>query len=370
MLLAAVGCNQGRQMQADLYRRELRLQEDEIYRLEDYLREYQGLVRGYRREVGELKQQLATAQGQEVVPAEASPDAETPGLEFAPGAPPLREATTPTPVDEPGESPATPSGEELDEAPPFNAGVRFQHPSRTDPAPRPLARLDRVSRVSDLSVAPTPFPTTSPQAVPAAIPAQALLKLDEVDAVRLAVRNGEADANGTPTLIAEVTPLAAGLPAYFEGEASVMLADMSRRGANRRLMRWDFTADEVEACWTKSDGSSRLELPLLAPRPATADAPTDRALRLWVRLVDARGRKTLRSVEARFANRPFRLLESEAIAAAPRRLPSPRPGDAPVELSDLASSWRRAVPGRKDRAAKDAAVTPAAFLGTGGSEAP
>lgn len=42
-------------MQQDLYARELRLQEDEIYRLEDCIEEYQGIVRSLRQENHKLK---------------------------------------------------------------------------------------------------------------------------------------------------------------------------------------------------------------------------------------------------------------------------------------------------------------------------
>ncbi|MEM6798747.1 MAG: hypothetical protein AAF589_04465 [Planctomycetota bacterium] len=54
--LLATGCNSGQQLQRDLYARELRLQEDEIYRLEDCNREYQQIVRSLRKELQELKQ--------------------------------------------------------------------------------------------------------------------------------------------------------------------------------------------------------------------------------------------------------------------------------------------------------------------------
>lgn len=53
--LCAIGCNNGRQLQADLYQRELRLQEDKIYQLQDCVDEYQSIIRGYRMEVAELK---------------------------------------------------------------------------------------------------------------------------------------------------------------------------------------------------------------------------------------------------------------------------------------------------------------------------
>lgn len=59
LLSMVVGCNSGKQLQRDLYQRELRLQEDEIYRLEDYIEQYQGIIREYRCRNAELEQQLS-----------------------------------------------------------------------------------------------------------------------------------------------------------------------------------------------------------------------------------------------------------------------------------------------------------------------
>lgn len=54
------GCNSGKQMQRDLYARELRLQEDEIYRLEDCIEEYQAIVCSLRKENELLKSSSST----------------------------------------------------------------------------------------------------------------------------------------------------------------------------------------------------------------------------------------------------------------------------------------------------------------------
>ena len=74
--LLLTGCqNSGRQMQTDLYQRELRLQEDEIYRLEDYIDEYQGIIAGYRCEIDDLKRELAESQSnRSVAPTTTRPN--------------------------------------------------------------------------------------------------------------------------------------------------------------------------------------------------------------------------------------------------------------------------------------------------------
>lgn len=96
LCLFSIGCNNGRQLQTDLYQRELRLQEDKIYQLQDCVDEYQAIIRGYRMEVAELKasdsysakatasKKPATKSSPKILPLNRSTagDASLPELEF------------------------------------------------------------------------------------------------------------------------------------------------------------------------------------------------------------------------------------------------------------------------------------------------
>ncbi len=428
--LLLVGCNNGRQLQADLYQRELRLQEDEIYRLEDNLEEYQAIVRGYRCEVADLKRELANTQSDSVSGPVHGPPTIVPvdGPEFSPSG------------SEPNQLPSVSEGEseeddepfpapDAEEAPPFMPGAnRTAPPSEAtatlaqhkSPLPKKAIlatkkKLDEVDpplpfsptqappiaestaepklSVQSESVQPlhaNPLASDSPATRPSsnrriatfiepatlkATPkkrATPLLKLATVDSVRVDLQNGPRESTGELTLLAKLVPLSNGEVAYFEGEASVLLADMSRRGTRRRIGRWDFSANEVALAW--SQGSAELELPLLLPAELISKTPTDRPLRLWIRLVDRRGRKTLHSIDVDFLDRPWRLAETRPAGLIPAH---PIKMAISVESNDLTgklkkepitvstqSGWRRAVLHRsstKSAPKRDDAVRPATY---------
>lgn len=298
--LLPLGCNNGgKQLQADLYQRELRLQEDEIYRLEDCLCEYQAIVRDYRSEVADLKKQLAEGTPTEsatkpgsITPFESPaaelqfnapklPDPE-PLLEPTPGSDTLDEAPLFSPAASGGDSPEDlPSP--ADEAPPFiPGGDASAGPRATEtPYPETVVALDEPSGRDRPPVAeespPAPFAPT----------AQTLRPLPEPGAqegVRLTATLAQA-SEGTPQTLEVSLHTAASAPP-FTGAVSLMLIDPRLQGAERYLVRWDFTADEIA---TASDGSNRMTLPVLLP----AELHIDQEIQLWARMVDQQGVKTL-----------------------------------------------------------------------------
>lgn len=444
-----VGCNNGKQLQADLYQRELRLQEDEIYRLEDNVEEYQAIVRGYRCEVSDLKRELAEVQPQpqvitpaegprfqptpvgeidiqpfkapqiESVPEEPLPRTSSPKVEplkFRP-APDAPEAPVFTPgadtiqldraaslaLHEEAKSPARKKSKANaaaakvvllgDAMPPLPFPATKARPIAELPfEPLPLETLAIEHASIELAPYEEPMPRVEETILDEAIVlnelATPLLKLAAVDSVQVDLQNGPRETSGEATLVARLSPLSSGEPAYFEGEASVLIADMSQRGSRRRIGRWDFTTDEVAQAW--AEDSTQLELPLLLPAELISKMPTDRPLRLWVRLVDSRGHKTLHSMDVDFLDHPWRLAETrplEAIQARPiemaslslRRLPieSTEPSEESTqervaqadpaqtkEASPIQSGWKRAVLHRSNArttSKRDDAVRPATY---------
>ena len=65
--LLLIGCQSNAQQ--DLIARELRMQEDQIYAMEDYLTQYQQLLCDVRAENAALRRKLADVQGGESLPA-------------------------------------------------------------------------------------------------------------------------------------------------------------------------------------------------------------------------------------------------------------------------------------------------------------
>lgn len=335
--LLLTGCNNGKQLQADLYQRELRLQEDEIYRLEDYIDEYQAIIQNYRCELAETRRELAekgrsgasasTASETLPTPADAEPALDgslndgplidepieietTPDIETAPASP--AEA-----IDTPTEAPAF--GGASEEAPSYEPAPLFDGGSGSrdeEPAHR-LTALE-VGEEPSLQVtpaaSPTP-PTPYPHAV--AITPPRRIGLDE--RLALSVRDLTGEAATVVATLAEAQPAAL---AGFEGEASVMLTETTPDGRLDRIARWDFTAGEVLHAWRTSDNQegTAIELPITLP----AEAPTGQRLQLWVRLVDREGKKRMQATPIWLADSPLRLDASRTgLAAGPlRRLPA------------------------------------------------
>ncbi|TWT48501.1 hypothetical protein [Botrimarina hoheduenensis] len=343
--LAPLGCtSSGKQMQADLYQRELRLQEDEIYRLEDCLCEYQDLVRGYRAEVAELKRDLETAGAGSSAPTRKKSSSSS-LLSRDPE--PLEFSRPQLPGDEPrggsdrsGASERVESFELPEEAPPFqptlpdsaapgsaaeplDAAPLFQ-PGPTDSSqiePQRAERIDRLAvapleltavavpqpkrdavpeLIAPAGVAiagpkePAPFAGMAPP-LPFAPPARTMRRLPEAGAVERVVLSALPSTDpqdGSPLLLATLRPLVEDEPSRFAGTVSLMLIDPHAVEAERYLARWDFNQEEV-ALGVDSQGVIRLSLAL---PDSYATAPPE-SLQLWTRMIDDQGRKTLATID-------------------------------------------------------------------------
>lgn len=291
VVVASLGCRS--RSERDLVERELRMHEDQIYALEDYLSEYQAIVQRLRCENQELKQQLAqnksgVLQGNQgtVPPARGGTQDDT----WTPDRPRTRSlldrsraTDQPDPFKDDAREGIIPELEidvtepEIELGPPVPV---------TPPAP-PAAAPERS----------TSAPLQSEPAPPAIVPtqvlsdAQPLLPTPQVETevfgeiVQLA--NHQA-----ASLHVEVRPLSAdGMPLEFEGELEVMLLDPTAGPTAPALARWEFTPDEVEQAWR--DPESREVFDVLAGVPE--DLPLNRPLELWIRLLPNDGGKILAS---------------------------------------------------------------------------
>lgn len=387
--LLLTGCQNGRRMQADLYQRELRLQEDEIYRLEDYIEEYQGIISGYRCEIDELKRELAASQsGRTTSPTTSRPDSvqlsprrnesrlsdETSLLttpeptDFDPPSteplPPGSEAPTEeAPAFKPGRaSEDVPAIESLDEAPAFEgAAIADRHASQIAEAPREPALLQPISAALPANrlpanqlrdeTPPNPYPTAIAKRSPVVEPTPEM-----AGDPSLRVTAEATDDTATIAVVVETT--AADALRRFNGTVSVMLTDPTEQeGVSKRIARWDFTEAEVRDAIESDTAGLRLTIAL------PAETPTDRPLRLWVRMVDRSNQRKLQATSVRFLAEPLRLIENESLAAAGslHRLPTAdndRSRDTVVRTD--ASGWR--TPNRNVTERRvDSAVAPASY---------
>lgn len=387
--LLLTGCQNGRRMQADLYQRELRLQEDEIYRLEDYIEEYQGIISGYRCEIDELKRELASSQSDRTAsPTRPRPESvqlsprrdvdrrdEESSLLTTPEPtdfdPPSTEPLPPgseTPAEEApafkpgGASEDVPAIESLDEAPAFEgAAIDDRRASQIAATPREPALLQPISATLPANrlpanqlrdeTPPNPYPTAIAAQQPAVEPAP-----ETIGDPSLRVTAEATDDTATIAVVVETST--ADALRRFNGTVSVMLTDPTEQeGVSKRIARWDFTEAEVRDAIESDTAGLRLTIAL------PAATPTDRPLRLWVRMVDRSNQRKLQATSVRFLAEPLRLIENESLAesGSMHRLPTAENGysrDAVVQTN--ASGWRTPDRNATERRI-DSAVAPASY---------
>jgi hypothetical protein len=370
LCLVLAGCR-GAQLERDVYQRELRLQEDEIYRLEDYLGEYQTMVRQVRCENAELKKRLDELETASLsTPSAASdedddeslldrrrrrtnsngaskydpkpaaePEEETPAIpEIEFGAP--SETLTPEPVTPAVDAPDAveiPLPDAAEEPPPFK-------PTDTEPeAEAPPFQLEKSQsqtgpRLLRLSQAPAAQPITlattiesAPLPLAPATPITPTPTLPTLDRVTFTSETAGVDATGAATLKLRVQPRdAQGKLLSLSGTAAVLVVDPSAPPVSEKLARWDFAQHELAAAWQASGDERHLELWVGLP----ADLPRDRPLELWVRVVDGAGRRAI-------DHQPLERREPQLQVAAPvtesettgwRASGPPAQGDSQIRL--------------------------------------
>jgi hypothetical protein len=284
----AAGCQSN--SDRDLIARDRRMQEDQIYALQDYINQYQRLLCQYRSENATLKRQLcenySTVEPQSVEPQPAS-------LPRSAGPPPKNSPQFHTPAP-PGvkqqQSPTTPTPPEIapPDVPPLksttdNASARSSDQAatdgrQTDSAPQVLQTSYDTSDPPRQSRADNRPPDVSP-AVPS-------------DTVSELMISGEvvANASGGPRLMVDVVPFDSnGQVQPFEGSASIMLLAIDEDGKQHNRGRWNYSPDDVREALNTATGKPKMRYFIELPQ----GTQTSGAVQLWVRLVRQSGEKLL-----------------------------------------------------------------------------
>lgn len=282
--------------QQDAYIRDLRMHEQQIYELQDYMTEYQELLRQQRKENAKLREQLAERT--------APPGGDTPPQDEVPERslldPPRRES--PEPLDyEPDDLPQIDPGEPL----PTNIAPETPErplPETLLPETLPETLPDGQSRAAprDGSVRTVAASQVDLQSLERGSTAQFVpLPPPEEPADTVAIYAEQMTLEPAPGeepqeigLMAIVEPMTSrGTSGRFQGELSLMIVDpIAPEDGDWQIARWDYTIEEIEKSWR--DPSRRvLDLPLAAP-PST---PVGRPLELWVRLVPTSGEEKILS---------------------------------------------------------------------------
>ncbi|TWT73850.1 hypothetical protein Pla123a_37440 [Posidoniimonas polymericola] len=375
-LCGVVGCQNNQQAYRDIYLRELRLQEDEIYRLEDCIQEYQGIIRNYRAEAQQLKATTDSAGAVTPRPAPTAPrslldgagtpaDRRSPGLQRIdpPAADNLSEeedSLFDVPSIDLGEPMAAPPGAAADPVEPPPLGVPAQDPpplpQRSAPpagappidippldeplgggdvAPLPDARYTPAEELPPLSQSrPEPNNPTAPiESEPdgAGPEFAAVLPTEPLGGLTVHGYAGPALDSGEPTLVTLIRlRTLLGEPTGFAGQASLMLIDPRVGEDGQKLARWDFSADEVAASWRADASQPVLDLAVVLP----SGVPLDEELELWVRLVDEPNDQKLLDQTPVTLGRLASLDEATLAVAPPAEAAEP-----PTE-DDKSGGWR------------------------------
>jgi hypothetical protein len=313
------GCQSG--VERDVVQREMRQQEDQIYALEDYLSEYQQLLCETRSENERLKQQLVKGQFRDDgSTSKATPRGSRPSRPTtAPSSPP----GTSSPEDEPTIAPP--------EVPPLDLSEPAVPPLQDQSANEP-EQLER-------DIQPVAAEVEVVGAATTAVILHGEVQLDDQE-------------NG-PRVLVEVEPVDdEGQLADFRGRLSRMVLDPAAREKEQPLARWDFEPKDLGQLAKRAKHGTMFEFPLQLP----ADAPSDRPLELWARLLPEDGEKVLGrttmdlSRAGRFASVEVRPAEkktssvrvaSAEVVVEPGRREKHRRTDADVRQS----GWQTARPG-------------------------
>jgi hypothetical protein len=337
---AVAGCQSN--SDRDLIARDRRMQEDQIYALQDYVNQYQRLLCKYRSENASLRRQLSKSYPVETQSTEQQPA--------------LHSRLIPTPKDSPQfQAPATP-GVKQQQAPPPTAPPAVETPdvpplkTSTDATPPASAEYANVRGDNG---------STTPLVVPASYEESVLSNKRSENGDNADTSNppqnstplnltGEVVANGNrgPRLKIEVTPVDQSKP--FVGTTSLMLLAVNEAGEQHSLGRWDYSANDVQAALDTTAPVPLMRYFVELP----SGVPLNESTQLWVRLVPQSGEKLLAHANVNLSSPgtfssaplPSRPQHSDVVAASYTEDQSAPTTDVPAEMSG--SPWAIALPGK------------------------
>jgi hypothetical protein len=337
------GCQSGAQQ--DLIARELRMHEDQIYAMEDYLTQYQQLVCKYRSENAALRKQLADDYYDEGrLPAPRDVPGATGGQTTPPGGTSIEIRETPG---REGQQPPSREIEiDLPEVPPLEGSTSDE--SGSQEIIRAVHLEPETTDYGEAASAAGQPPHNRSAKSPGMARVQQIIDQSKTP-LRLHGEVVASDPVGGPRLIVNVEctdDLASA--GTFEGEASLMLLAPNKPRSQQSLARWDFSAADVETSREDADDERTMRFYLELP----ADTPIDESTELWVRLVPRQGDKLLAHTNVDFGM-PGRFGLSAGAAGWLGQRPSMSQkswGDAPdtpahATASILESDWSIARPG-------------------------
>ncbi len=256
--LFSLGCRSGVNQQ--LLERELRLQEDQIYALEDELDEYEAQLESVQYENSALKRQLSTGD-RGALDSPSAPMIDLPG-NSSPA--PRRSA----PRNMPGNSMpnrSMPSSPGSSDDPMVEPGVEIDPGEEFDPSTS-ASGASASRRVTDR------------------VPQRIVLNKQLTGGFNHHGRGGDQGV-----LVVFEPRNKAGQMLDVAGDISIAVLDTQKQGPQARIARWDFTPEEAQQFFGKTALGRGYHIEL----PWPGEPPTNRKLQLFVRFVTADGRKLM-----------------------------------------------------------------------------
>jgi len=305
--LMLAGCRADPNMQ--LVERELALQDQQIFKLEDHLADCHALAAEYRREIASLRRQLDSKGG---ASSSGRPDSSGAGGLSMPDVTDNGDSADSPPDNAQGYEPEYDGYNPLSDPPP-----PFTPQEGTPPTPAD----DNLDADGDPASAEV-YPASEPLPLP-------IQSAEAIDHVHLAQQIFLADtASGSQAEIdVTIQPRDVhGQVVRASGEVSLMLLELLAEG-EREIARWHFSADETRRMW-QAHSTADEGIHVRLPWPGT---PKRGEYRLWARMTHDAGKH----------------LEKKTFDVDPqtlaKRRPPPQP-DPPAMLADANAPQPRSAP--------------------------
>jgi hypothetical protein len=354
--LSIAGCQSN--SDRDLIARDRRMQEDQMWAMQDYLQQYQQLICRFRSENASLRRQL-NEERSGVADGNPQPATRMP-VSAQPMSPTPNYPNTPPPGVEPKQVPN--SNIEMPDVPPLKQGTsintRNQNQSVADG--RENVRPDRYAQLASYE---TPVDgAAAPKAhKPAASDVSSVANSPDV------LLSGEVVANengGGPRLTIDVESFdQSGHVARFDGSISLALLT-SQNGLQHRIARWDFGPDDVRSATDTTASEPTMRFRVELPAGTKADGATE----LWAKLAPTDGARLFSHAKVNlaklgtFSSRTDKVWASdESVVAASYVDASTQPTETATAINE--SEWSTAQPG------KPAILPPESDEATGGWKA-
>jgi hypothetical protein len=302
-VLPLAGCR-NKQMNNQLVQRELRLQEDRIYELEDMLGEAEMIVESSRRENEALKQELSGGDPGPAPVRSAAPRTSS-------GSAPRPSTSRPSRSGPPDVDSGTLEAPEIDLGTPEEGGG-IESGGELMPGPEDSGAVD--GEIGPVEILPDDATPLSDARVSKLIVNR-----------RLTGGINRDDHPGDDGLMLVCEPRdAQGELVKAPADVSIALIDPSKSGAAARVARWDFKGDETPQHFHKTPLGTGLHFEL----PWPSSPPSAEKLKLFVRYTGPHGDKVVTEMplsidpsgDKRMARKKARLQQ----AAAPKNWSSPR----------------------------------------------